>query len=464
MQSESTSSSPDSRQSYRLGRDISIATIVAALVSAVLIQLDLAERFHARTRALEGFEADEFPLVLATLGLAALFVGLRALRAARRETGRRNEVEARLEEAENRERLVLENVTTLVFEWVRTGESGRLRHMRAGQQGWVNVEHGLGHRISQQRSHMIATEDRSRIIKQLSDALLSGDDRFDIDYPEEGPEERWRHLEVVVVERTENGDPQRVIGVETDVTDRIELERERAAADAARTRSHVARGLVHDLGNLLIALDLYTQRLDPEDDAVSGIASVRERARELVTAFAELARDSPRPAAQVDIERIVAPTVAAFEATLPAGVRLSYAADPTLPRILGTAQAIERIVQNLLENARNAIERGGDIRVALTDVSGPPHLARITVTDTGRGMETHELERARQVFYTTKSASSGLGLAVVDHLVHELSGELRIESKLGQGTTVEIDIPAADSAFPSRGTRSPQATRPRPRP
>lgn len=127
-----------------------------------------------------------------------------------------------------------------------------------------------------------------------------------------------------------------------------------------------------------------------------------------------------------------------------------------LPPILAEPINIGQIMVNLVGNAHDAMPFDGTLTVTTAAVetpAGPPdgalppgRFARLTIRDTGEGMEPHILERALEPFFTTKAGGqgSGLGLATVYGIVNQLGGTLQIRSTPGLGTTVTIDLPTTD--------------------
>ena len=116
-----------------------------------------------------------------------------------------------------------------------------------------------------------------------------------------------------------------------------------------------------------------------------------------------------------------------------------------LPPVVGDPLAIRRILENLIANAVDSLHsHPGRITVKATVVSGDGELplVRMTVADTGRGMAADEAKRIFDDFYTTKEGGTGLGLSIVRRLVMDLHGTINVESALGAGTRMIVDIPA----------------------
>jgi len=122
----------------------------------------------------------------------------------------------------------------------------------------------------------------------------------------------------------------------------------------------------------------------------------------------------------------------------------------TLPlRVGATAAELDSALLNLLINARDAMPIAGDIVIAAAPATDPPNLrpgpyVRISVTDTGTGMDASTLARAAEPFFTTKSRrGTGLGLSSIRTFTHAIGGAMLLASTPGQGTTVTLYLPAA---------------------
>lgn len=113
----------------------------------------------------------------------------------------------------------------------------------------------------------------------------------------------------------------------------------------------------------------------------------------------------------------------------------------------GDSARLEQILLNLVVNAGQAMVEGGDLRLAVgrVEVDGVDRV-RIRVSDTGRGMDTATLARAREPYFTTRSAGTGLGLATVVRLVESLDGTLDLDAEPEGGTVVTVELPTAVNA------------------
>jgi CheY-like chemotaxis protein len=136
-------------------------------------------------------------------------------------------------------------------------------------------------------------------------------------------------------------------------------------------------------------------------------------------------------------------------------IAIEYPAD--LPPISVDASQLELALLNLGLNARDAMPQGGQLaivaRAMASGADGPPELAPgryvcIAVSDTGTGMDEKTVKRATEPFFTTKGAGkgTGLGLSMVHGLAAQSNGAMRLQSRVGEGTRVELWLPVSDEA------------------
>ena len=119
---------------------------------------------------------------------------------------------------------------------------------------------------------------------------------------------------------------------------------------------------------------------------------------------------------------------------------MSFDLTDALGSVRGNAGKLQQVFQNLLLNARDAMENGGAIRIR-TYADG--ELARVAIVDNGAGIAPEHLEKIYDPFFTTKGAKkgTGLGLAVTYGIVKEHGGHIEVESRIGEGTRFLLDFP-----------------------
>jgi signal transduction histidine kinase/CheY-like chemotaxis protein len=260
-------------------------------------------------------------------------------------------------------------------------------------------------------------------------------------------------------------------------------EQARAAAEADATRKQLylselsrrdaqrlealgrlAGGVAHDFNNVIACIACYTEfaaeSLAPDHPAHEDLRHVRastERARELTDSLLSVGRRAPAEAGPTDIAVVVSESVATLRRLMPKEIALTFDRDEAVPFIHAERSKVERLVTNLVLNARDACNQGGRIDVEVRGVTEGVHLV---VRDDGRGMSDDVRRRVFEPFFTTKEGSgTGLGLANVDPNVHQLGGSITLESALGQGTTVRVVLPQRTRRALRRTSSRPELSR-----
>ena len=244
---------------------------------------------------------------------------------------------------------------------------------------------------------------------------------------------------------------------------------EREATEAALRQAQkleavgqLTGGISHDFNNLLTVvignLLLAIERAGDIPAILPLLQSARQAAErgvaliERLLAFARKQRLDPR---SVDVNRLIGGIEDLLQRTLGERIRLVITAEAGLAPARVDANQLELAILNLTINARDAMPDGGNLRICLqnrfADYSRPAGLSPgkyvvVSISDTGTGMDEATLAQAFEPFFTTKEigSGSGLGLPMVQGFAAQSGGDVRIQSKVGEGTTVELWLPQAD--------------------
>jgi two-component system, cell cycle sensor histidine kinase and response regulator CckA len=244
----------------------------------------------------------------------------------------------------------------------------------------------------------------------------------------------------------------------------------------------VARGLAHDLNNLLTlvaTLSDYQRQLLPAQDPLRQSAEeihwAALRAGALASRLLGLSRPvdpAPRP---VNLNLLVLGLETMLRHLLPAGTTLETVLDPALAPVEASPGGLEQVLLNLVLNARDAMPHGGRVTITTANRSvdsaapgaGLPRGAYVTlaVSDTGCGMDAATQARIFEPFFTTKGVGqgTGLGLAIVADVVQQSGGFLRVTSAPGRGTTFTIYLHRPEEGPPAEATEAPAAPAKAPR-
>jgi nitrogen-specific signal transduction histidine kinase/CheY-like chemotaxis protein len=275
----------------------------------------------------------------------------------------------------------------------------------------------------------------------------------------------------------------------THITERklSEAERERLAqrlrqAEKMEAVGRLAGGIAHDFNNVLAGILAYGEMLFDEapDESplkryAQNVLTAATRGRELVEQILAYSRSQSGKRVPVDIARVAAETLELIRGSLPATIRLDASAAQTSLVVVGDATQLHQVVMNLCSNAIQAMSGAGTLRVALETEYIPAEralshdtlraglYARLTVEDSGCGMNEATLARIFEPFFTTKEIGrgTGLGLSLVYAIVTDLAGAIDVKSTVGQGSTFAVYLPLAEVAPPGTvgaGRRQPRGS------
>jgi len=251
-----------------------------------------------------------------------------------------------------------------------------------------------------------------------------------------------------------------------DLTERRQLEEQFRQAQKLEAIGTLAGGIAHDFNNILTSLIGYTELAkrrnagDPVTrEYLDAVLQGSTRAVELVRQILIFSQRQALPRRPVQLRDAVAEALKLLRATLPASIEFDVELEPDLPPVLADPTQIHQVVVNLCTNARQAIDdgpgrltvrldlalvTGGGQRPAAGPAPAPGTYVRLTVADTGCGMDAATLARMFEPFFTTKPVGkgTGLGLAVVHGIVQSHGGSIATDSRPGEGTVFHIYLPA----------------------
>jgi len=214
-------------------------------------------------------------------------------------------------------------------------------------------------------------------------------------------------------------------------------------AEKENAMANLARGVAHDVNNSLGSILLSAQQLKAELEEgctdsrrLSPMADrVENGVRQCVRIFGgmlDFARGATRARGPVSVQRALGDALALQEGHIARnGVLRELSIPGDLPAILGRQTDLQQVFLNLITNAVDAMEDGGVLKIG---AKRNADCIRVTILDTGCGIDPDDIERIHDAFVTTKEKGSGLGLPICRSLLSEMNGELRIDSEKGKGT------------------------------
>ncbi|WP_136523905.1 cache domain-containing protein [Geomonas ferrireducens] len=277
------------------------------------------------------------------------------------------------------------------------------------------------------------------------------------------------------------------IGTCYDVTDRLEAEEARRALEHQLTQSQkmeaigtLTGGIAHDFNNILTAIIGYSTMIQlqlepahPMQVKVAEIMRASERAASLTRSLLAYSRKQVSNPVPVGVNGILTNVQAMLHRLIPEHIEFRMQLCQEELPVLADAGQIEQVVMNLSVNARDAMAKGGILRISTDPIildqefidshgyGEPGSYALITVADTGTGMDAKTRDRIFEPFFTTKEPGkgTGLGLAMVYGIVKQHSGFINCYSELGHGTVFRVYLPLIDHPAGSESAPEDQAVR-----
>jgi len=266
-----------------------------------------------------------------------------------------------------------------------------------------------------------------------------------------------------VVEWDADGQPCRMVGIMTDLSERKRLEAQLAQAQKMEAVGQLAGGIAHDFNNVLTAIlstsELILLELGVDDPHREDLEEIKRSANRAAALTRQLLAYSRRQVLQpkvTDLNAVVASVDRMLRRVLGEQVTLVQSLDPQLGRVRADRGQVEQILVNLAMNARDAMPAGGRLTIATTNANAIPDDAgpavagpyvMLGVSDTGTGMDEATRGRIFEPFFTTKGRGqgTGLGLATVYGIVRQSGGTIRVASEPGAGATFRVFLPRVDA-------------------
>jgi len=294
---------------------------------------------------------------------------------------------------------------------------------------------------------------------------------------------KWFHTKAKVVRFDQDGQPETMVGIIIDTSDKKESEEERERLELKLQQAQkmeaigtLAGGIAHDFNNILGAILGYaqlTQMQTANNGRVQGyvdnIFKASERAKGLVEQILTFTRQGKSQKMPSDISVVLKEVVKLLRATIPSTIEIVQNIPTSLGTVLADQTQIHQVLMNLCTNAAHAMEaRGGTLTVTLeshTVESGtqfadvdlaPGRYLKLSVGDTGTGMEKAVIDRIFDPYYTTKSLGegTGMGLATVHGIVNDHGGRIFVKSVPNKGSVFSVFFPVLENPAASTPSKA----------
>jgi PAS domain S-box-containing protein len=260
----------------------------------------------------------------------------------------------------------------------------------------------------------------------------------------------------------EEGKPEQMWAIVRDLSERKRLETQLLQAQKMEAIGQLAGGVAHDFNNILAALMLnvgmLAKDMPGEDERTQTMGEIQDdlnRAAELTRQLLAFSRRQAMQMTTIRVEPLIGKSVRMLQRILGEHITIDDSRIGELPELVANAGMIEQMLTNLCLNARDAMPRGGTLTIsaatetfdefALRQHAGcrPGTYVRISIQDTGTGMDEEMRKRIFEPFFTTKEIGhgTGLGLSIVFGIVQQHSGWIDVESTPGKGSTFTVHLP-----------------------
>jgi two-component system NtrC family sensor kinase len=228
-----------------------------------------------------------------------------------------------------------------------------------------------------------------------------------------------------------------------------QLQRELIQSEKMASIGKLAAGVAHEINNPLGGILVYSHLLledlaenEPVRENLKKIIRETTRCKEIVKGLLEFARQSEPQLKRSEINEILntALSFVEFQASLQ-NIQIIRKFHPSLPMVMVDATQIEQVFMNIILNAQEAMQGNGTLMI-VTKPTEDGKFVELEFTDTGCGIPPENLERLFEPFFTTKRHGTGLGLAISYGIIERHNGNIAVKSKVGEGTTVTIKLPA----------------------
>jgi two-component system cell cycle sensor histidine kinase/response regulator CckA len=270
-------------------------------------------------------------------------------------------------------------------------------------------------------------------------------------------ESRWSLLR-----DPENPQPKGILLINTDVTEKKEMEAQLLRTQRIETIGALSGGIAHDLNNALAPVIMATELLAEDVTSENGLRMLEmvrnsgKRCADMVKQILSFSRGGSQGWELLDPRKIIEELAGLARETFPRLITIHTQCDRDPGFFLGNLTQIHQVIMNLLVNARDAMPRGGAITINARNLTLRDHVNKmlskpasgrfvsITISDTGTGIPAEIRARVFEPYFTTKppGKGTGLGLSTVFSIVKNHEGFLELRTEVGKGTTFELFFPA----------------------
>ncbi len=405
------------------------------------------------------------------------YLGKPASLAYLRDITERKRTEAAFIQSEKKYRGIFDNAIEGIFQTTPDGRYLTVNPALARMYGYGSPEEMMEAVSDLQEQQYVVPEDRVRLKTLYREQGFV--ERFETQIYTKSRDKVWISMNARAV-KDEEGNTLYYEGTTENVTERKNLEAQLRQAQKMEAVGTLAGGVAHDFNNILTVImglsNLIQMSIDKDDilrPYVDQIVASSERAAELTQSLLAFGRKQRIALEPHKVNGVVTSTAKLLKRLLPEDITLTMSlADEDAASLLDITQ-IGQVLMNLATNARDAMPHGGSLTIATDKVTLdesfrkihgfglPGDYVKLSVSDTGTGMDERTMEHIFEPFFTTKEVGkgTGLGLASAYGIMKQHNGYITVSSRLFNGTTFDIYLPLINAPSQKEALPSGEITR-----
>jgi PAS domain S-box-containing protein len=360
------------------------------------------------------------------------------------EIEERKHAEAALGESEEKYRSILESIEEGYFEVDLVGNFTFFNRSLCDVLGYPSEE-----LLGMNTRDCGTSESAVKIFQVFDEIYRTGKPVGLVDYEVIRKDGSSRILEMSVsLIKDAAGEPAGFRGVTRDTTENRKLRAQLLHAQKMESIGTIASGVAHNFRNILSGISINNQLLEMKYENDQGLKEIAGRVNKEVDRGVQLTgrmlqfshKEKTENFKVINLNEVIQQTYDLISKFFDKKVNIQMDL-PESVLVMGNHSGLSQVIMNLCTNSRDAMPRGGQLHIAAKEERG---VAKVIVSDTGRGMDKETVEKCFDPFFTTKNIEegTGLGLSTSYGIVKEHGGDIHAYSEIGQGTVFKIYLPA----------------------